>query len=141
MGADCYAVFQQGQDVWPEGLAREGSWPDEGKVLARNFDKLNLIAKGLRIKSLAEYFSMDAQEAEAVYEDFGDDGAEGLSLQTEWFSAQEGLISVRSLLKYLSSDSSSVDGLEELKLSLQQLEQALSLAAPAGIPFYLTITI
>ncbi len=141
MGADCYAVFQQGQQVWPKGLARGGSWPEEGKVLARNFDKLNQIAKGLGIKSLGEYFSMDAEEAKALYEDFGTEGADSPSFQTEWFSAQEGLISVRGLLKYLSDDSSSVDDLENLKLSLQQLEQALSLAAPAGIPFYLTITI
>lgn len=73
-----------------------------GHALARNEDALEKLAMRLNVKPLLEFFSADQNSMALLLEEGAGDPEWAKTLPPpQWFSPEEGLITVRTLLDYL----------------------------------------
>ena len=73
-----------------------------GQALARNEDALEKLATRLNVKPLLEFFSADQNSMALLLEEGAGDPEWAKTLPPpQWFSAEEGLATVRGLLNYL----------------------------------------
>lgn len=76
-----------------------------GHALARNEDALEKLAVRLGVKPLLEFFSADTNSMAALLEEgAGDPGWAKTLPPPQWFSAEDGLTTVRALLDHLQSE-------------------------------------
>jgi hypothetical protein len=102
----------------------------DGKMLARKIDALDPAAKQQGVRPLSEFISMDAEAASDI---LGDDLA-GIDVPpVKYFSAQEGLATVRALL----SRPEAQPALQDLK----DCERILCAAAQHSIGWHLQVDI
>lgn len=77
----------------------------QGHALARNEDALEKLATRLNVKPLLEFFSADQNSMALLLEEGAGDPEWAKTLPPpQWFSPEDGLVTVRALLKYLRSD-------------------------------------
>lgn len=73
-----------------------------GHALARNEDALEKLALRLNVKPLLEFFSADQNSMALLLEEGAGDPEWAKTLPPpQWFSPEDGLVTVRSLLDYL----------------------------------------
>lgn len=73
-----------------------------GHALARNEDALEKLAMRLNVKPLLEFFSADQNSMALLLEEGAGDPEWAKTLPPpQWFSPEEGLVTVRTLLDYL----------------------------------------
>ncbi|HET9839750.1 MAG TPA: hypothetical protein VFR84_16100 [Candidatus Angelobacter sp.] len=129
MGAALFIVLQkevQGVDASSVG----------GKFLARNLEMLDALAAKLRVRAFGEFISVNPEEAADFAEGEGVN-ASGLSFPAEqWFDPEDGLLTVRTLLNYVSSAS---PGDSRLLQDLTDCERVLTSAQLAGTKFHLAV--
>jgi hypothetical protein len=117
----------------------DGVRPDvDGKALGR-CNQLDRLAKQAGVRPLMEYFSQDPAEAEALLE--GEDAPlpPGGLPREQWFSADDGLVTVRGLLAQLAANPRSVPNAPAVVADLQGFEAALLALAGAGSRWHLAV--
>ena len=73
-----------------------------GRVLARNEDALEKLAERLGVKPLLEFFSADQNSMALLLEEGAGDPEWAKTLPPpQWFSPQDGLVTVSTLIEYL----------------------------------------
>lgn len=73
-----------------------------GHALARNEDALEKLAQRLSVKPLLEFFSADQNSMALLLEEGAGDPEWAKTLPPpQWFSPEDGLVTVRALLDYL----------------------------------------
>jgi hypothetical protein len=78
-----------------------------GHALARNEDALEKLAVRLNVKPLLEFFSADQNSMALLLEEGAGDPEWAKTLPPpQWFSPEDGLVTIRALLDYLRSASS-----------------------------------
>jgi hypothetical protein len=98
-----------------------------GKSLARHNDELEKIAKGLKVTPLMSFFSVSKEGLLAAAEEYGIDLNEAKSTNEEkWFTAEEGLRTVKALLKNLNK-SQLIDA-ARIEADLREFIRVLELA-------------
>lgn len=76
-----------------------------GHALARNEDALEKLAARLGVKPLLEFFSADQNSMALLLEEGAGDPEWAKTLPPpQWFSPEDGLVTVRALLEYLKDD-------------------------------------
>ena len=110
-----------------------------GNALSRDSDSLEKLAKKIGVPSLLSFFSVSPEE---VYSLLGDDGgtAKNLGIKArakKWFSAKDGLNTVRSLIKHLEKSEQS--GSKQTISNLKEFERVLEEANQSGVRWHLAI--
>lgn len=113
-----------------------------GQALARNEDALEKLADHLGVSPLLNFFSADENSMALLLEQGAGnpDWARHLP-QTQWFSASDGLLTVRTLLAYLVADPVAL-GSETLPVlhELREYQRVLHKAALRGLPWHLAVS-
>ncbi len=110
-----------------------------GKALSKVIDELDKVAAELGAQPLMSFFSMEPDEALSFLEDH-DVELESIEVpEVQWFSAREGLATVRSLLEFLQQNVDVVANRESVVSDLQEFEKVLSQADAGNIRWYLAI--
>lgn len=104
----------------------------------RHIDEL---ARRLGVAPLSRFFSRAPDEIADYLAQQGLDPAKFELPEEAWFEADDGLNTVHSLLDALRSDSSSVPQHERVMRDLEEVEQALRLAALHNVRFHLSRTL
>ena len=109
-----------------------------GKALghAKHLDRL---AEHAGVRPLMAFFSQDPVEAASFLEDEGIEPPEGGFPPVEWYSAKDGLRTVRGLLSYLAEHPNAVPGVPALVEDLRQFESVLSRLASEGVRWHLAV--
>lgn len=93
-----------------------------GHALARNEDALEKLAARLGVKPLLEFFSADQNSMALLLEEGAGDPDWAKTLPPpQWFSPQDGLVTVQALLEYLKEDSAMLG--TETELVVRELEE------------------
>ena len=111
----------------------------EGKTLAQNLLRIQSFSKKSGIRSITDF--LDNRDLPDDVDDF-ESWAES---RTDWYTADEGLQAVESLLKAIRSDAKAAqrwnkgdpDGLETLLFDLDDLARCLRKAVSRGVKFRL----
>lgn len=104
-----------------------------GKGLGR-CEQLDKPAESAGVRPLMEFFSEDPDEALAAWEEMGDmDPPDGGFPPEAWFTAAEGLTTVRGLLKYLAAHPNADKHATAVSSDLQEFEQVLTGLEQAGV--------
>jgi hypothetical protein len=110
-----------------------------GNALSRDSDSLEKLAKKIGVPSLLSFFSVSPEEVNSL---LGDDGETTKSLgikapAKKWFSAKEGLDTVRKLIDHLekSEQAESKQAISNLK----EFERVLESANQIGVRWHLAI--
>ena len=110
----------------------------DGKALSRAEEQLAAAAKDLGVRSLMEFFSMSREEAVHQAEEFNT-GLDIGSFQEEWFTAADGLRSVRALLAYVDAQPDAVPVSAEVANELTGFAHVLEEAEKRGIRWHLSV--
>jgi len=113
-----------------------------GRALARNEDALEKLAEQLHVRPLLDFFSADQNSMALLLEEGSGDPEWAKTLPPpQWFTPEDGLVTICSLLDYLTSnpmvlgtETSSV--LEEL----DQYERVLRKTAKSGLRWQLAVS-
>jgi len=105
----------------------------DGKALSKASDPLDSIAKSLGVRPLMEFFSADPEMAA----EFLPEGVEAPA--QSWFSAAEGLVTVRALHAHLTANSSSVQKPGQVLTDLANMERVLATAEASGVKWCLQV--
>jgi hypothetical protein len=110
-----------------------------GNALSEDSDSLEEVAKKIGVPSLLSFFSASPEE---VNSPLGDDGetAESLGIKVptrKWFSAKEGLNTVRKLINHLEESEQS--GSKQAISNLKEFERVLEAANQSGVRWHLAI--
>jgi hypothetical protein len=120
MGASMYIVVEgedPGFDIFVNGHA-----------LARNEDALEKLATRLNVKPLLDYFSADENSMALLLDEGAGDPEWAKTLPPpQWFSPEEGLVTVRRLLEHLSEHPTTL-GTETKQIMNELIEYELVLA-------------
>lgn len=108
-------------------------WDMDGKALARNIEKLDDVAKQLKLTSLGEMISVSEEYLGMLL----DEEIENC-VQEQWFNPAEGLATVDSLTNFVQKNSESFDQGPQLLEDLSKLKQYLSSAKQHNTLFHLT---
>ena len=98
-----------------------------GKALSKASDQLDVIATSLGVRPLMEFFSA----APDMTAEFLDEGTEP-PLQS-WFSASDGLATVRALHSHLNAAPSAVPRHDMVLADLSDMERVLTTASVRGV--------
>src|SRR5688572_4257478 len=79
----------------------------DGKALSRAEGELDTLAQSLQVTPLMKFFSVDPEELLAEVEGLGGEVPDEAPPE-EWFSATEGLVTVRKLLQHVDTHLDSV---------------------------------
>src|SRR5579863_10670557 len=102
-----------------------------GRALARNEDALDRLAQRLKVNPLLEFFSADENSMALLLEQGAGNPEWASHLpQPQWFSASEGLQTIRALAQYLETTSAALGSETEPVLAeLQEYERVLNKTA------------
>jgi hypothetical protein len=119
-------------------LPEFASGTGEGCELSRQEPQLTALAKSLGLKPLMEFFSIDPKEAADFLED--SDGDEEIDIPAQqWFSAADGLITIRGLTAHIGTDPSTVANADKLLKELEEFEKVLDKAKAEDVGWCLGI--
>ena len=114
-----------------------------GKAIARDAQGLSTVAMSLGLRAPEEYFSMSAQDAqalaaEAMADDFELD--QEISVPPErWFDAGEGLAWIAKLRGHVQSNPQAVKNAKAVLSDLDEFERVLSQAKSIGAKWHFSI--
>ena len=109
----------------------------DGKAIAKNMKKLTHTATKLGVKPLDVFVSVNQDELANL---IGEDAVakSGVELPKEqWFSASEGLTTIKKLLSHVETNKTGFDKPESLINDLKAVEKKLVLAKSKNIGFRL----
>ncbi len=110
-----------------------------GRALARNEEALDRLAATLRVNPLLSFFSADENSMALLLEQGagGPEWAQHLP-QPQWFTAPDGLATIRKLIEFLGERPAAV-GSETfpILLELREYERVLQKAADRGLRWHL----
>jgi len=109
----------------------------DGKALAEEEETLKEIAHSQGVKDLMSFFSASLDEVE----DFFDEYCDIEIPETEWFSPDEGLATVRAILDYMEMDRDGFIHRESLLDDLKNFEAILLKAQTYNIKWHLAIDV
>ncbi|MBI4972489.1 MAG: hypothetical protein HZC16_01585 [Candidatus Omnitrophica bacterium] len=107
----------------------------DGKALSRAEKQLSRAAKRLGVRPLMEFFSADPEEVEGFLSGEGVEPSEVEIPSEQWFSAEDGLTSVRALLSAVETS----PDLQATKTDLLEFERVLSEAQKHGVRWHLAV--
>lgn len=110
-----------------------------GHALARNEESLHRLAATLHVSPLLEFFSADENSMALLLEQGTGDPEWAQHLpEPQWFSGEEGLETVRTLIRYLA-DSPAALGSETapVLIELHEYERVLTKTAAHGLRWHL----
>ena len=113
-----------------------------GRALARNEDALEKLALRLGVKPLLEFFSADENSMALLLEEGAGDPDWAQTLPPpQWFSGEEGLVTVRALLDYLR-DAPGAFGVDTNQVisELEQYETVLNKTAKRDLRWQLAVS-
>jgi len=113
-----------------------------GHALARNEDSLERLAESLHVTPLLQFFSADENSMCLLLEQGTGDPEWARHLpQPQWFSATEGLTTIRALIEFLASTPVSF-GSETLPVlgELREYERVLEKAAKYRLRWHLAVS-
>ncbi len=115
----------------------------DGKSIAHASEgKLAAIVEELGIRHPMDFFSTSLEEVEGLIgESLGDAGDMPSLSEEDWFSAEEGLNTVRPLLAYLREKEGELDHQEEIIFDLKEYERILAVLAKEGVRWHMSIDI
>jgi|SRR5690242_15702310 len=109
-----------------------------GNFLSKHNDELERIAKKLGVRPLMSFFSMSNEELSSLEEEYAIDLGKAKSRTADtWFSAEEGLRTVKVLLENVSS--SKLKDVAGLDADLREFVRVLELAKANGIRWHLAV--
>lgn len=114
-----------------------------GKALA-HVDDLDALAEAAGVRSLMDFFSAGPGDYLELLGEEGEDGElhfpEGVEPpETAWFAAEEGLETVRGLLRHLAAHPDAVDRFDPVRDDLRGFEEVLAGLAQAGVRWHLAV--
>ncbi len=110
-----------------------------GRALARNEEALDRFAATLRVNPLLNFFSADENSMALLLEQGAGDPEWSRHLpQPQWFTASDGLATIRKLIEFLSERPAAV-GSETfpILLELREYERVLQKTAERGLRWHL----
>ena len=111
---------------------------ENGKAIARELDKLDFAA---RCKGVAQFSAMLSESTAALAEQMRADGFDPSKMRLppeRFFSAADGLKTVRAVHEYVSSNLNNFKQPNPILRSLKSCEALLVASEGAGIPFHFT---
>ncbi len=125
--------------AWFVALEREIPGFDpfvNGKFIAKAGDQLDAVAKSSGVTPLMDFFSASPEVLEAMAEEAGEDALVG-GPEEQWFTAEDGLKTVRVLLQAASDGK--LPSSEKIASDLRELETVLEKARAHGVRWHLAI--
>jgi hypothetical protein len=113
-----------------------------GQGLARNEDALESLAGRLRVSPLLEFFSADENSMALLLEQGAGnpEWARHLPLP-QWFSAAEGLVTIRALIHFLAEAPAALGSeTQPVLLELREYERVLTKTAQHGLRWHLAVS-
>ena len=113
-----------------------------GHALARNEDALEKLAERLKVSPLLEFFSTDQNSMALLLEQgAGDPDWANHLPQPQWFSASEGLQTIRALTQSLEASPAGLGSeTEPVLVELQEYERVLSKTELRGLRWHLAVS-
>jgi hypothetical protein len=112
----------------------------DGKPLAHVRPKqLDRLAAQAGVRPLMEYYSLDPEEAASFLEDEGIEPPEGGFPPAQWFSAEDGLVTVRGLIALLESNPAAIPNVRAVIDDLLGFEEVLRGLASANVRWHLAV--
>jgi hypothetical protein len=113
-----------------------------GQALARNEDALESLAGRLKVSPLLEFFSADENSMALLLEQGAGDPEWARHLpQPQWFSAAEGLVSIRALIQFLAADPAALGSdTQPVLLELREYERVLTKTAQHRLRWHLAVS-
>jgi hypothetical protein len=113
-----------------------------GRALARNEDPLEHLAIQLGVKPLIDFFSADDNAMALLLDQgAGDADLQGKLLPPQWFSGQEGLVTVSAMLDALRDDPGVLGSEGEfIREELEEYETVLRKAADRNLRWHLAVS-
>jgi hypothetical protein len=110
----------------------------DGKALARSND-LDRLAEQAGVRPLMQFFSLSPEDAAEAFEAVGAElPAEGFS-PPDWYSAEDGLITVRGLLAVITTHPERLPDASTVVEDLREFERVLSQLASEDVRWYLAV--
>jgi hypothetical protein len=110
----------------------------DGKALSRADAELTALAESLNVTPLMSFFSMNPEELLAEVEGLGADAPDSASPE-QWFSAADGLVTVRTLLRHLDSNADAFPSRDEVASEFTGFAHVLEQAEQHGIGWHLAV--
>lgn len=105
-------------------------------------ERLEQLCLELGVSPLMDFFSVDAQETEALLEAYLDGDEEPLSTpEEEWFPAATGLVTVRALADYLRAHPDHLQNQQDVITDLSEYQQILETLEQHQVRWHLAIDI
>lgn len=123
MGTSYFIVLERKIDGLDNGM--------DGKSLSRHIESLDDAARRAGVRPLSEFFSADPEETAEFMEGEGMEAGEIKLPPLQQFSAQDGLATVRALLRFAQEDAVATD--------LRECERILGVAAEHGVGWHFEI--
>ncbi len=133
--AACFYIVVEGEDPGFDIFVN-------GQALARNEDALEKLAERLKVSPLLEYFSADENSMAMLLEQGAGnpEWADHLP-ETQWFSAADGLVTVRALIEFLTVTPLGMGSETRAIFSeLREFERVLSKTAQHGLRWNLAVS-
>jgi hypothetical protein len=113
-----------------------------GQALARNEDALEQLAMRLKVSPLLQFFSIDKNSMALLLEQ--EAGSRDLPChlpQPQWFSAADGLLTVRALIDFLSTAPVALGSeTQPVLIELREYERVLAKTAQHGLRWHLEVS-
>jgi hypothetical protein len=109
-----------------------------GSALARDSDSLEKLARKIGVTSLLSFFSASPEEVNSLLEE--GETVESLGIKVpakKWFSAKDGLNTVRNLINHL--EKSQQPESKQAISNLKEFERVLEAANQSGVRWHLAI--
>lgn len=111
----------------------------DGKALSRAEGELQALAESLQVTPLMNFFSMNSEELLAELEGLGAELPDVAPPVEEWFSAADGLLTVRKLLQHVDANLDSVPSGSEVANELTGFAHVLEEAEKRTIRWHLAV--
>ena len=108
-----------------------------GKALGRS-NNLDRLATRVGVRPLMDYFSTDPVQAAAHIEELGEEPPTDIPEEV-WFPAEDGLVTVRGLLRHLEANPTAIPDAAEIVAELREFEGVLVGLAAAGVRWHLAV--
>jgi hypothetical protein len=109
-----------------------------GNHLSKNSDELGRIAKQRGVRPLMDFFIVSGKELSSLAEEYSPKLDKITKQHQEnWFTAEQGLQTVNTLLQNLAS--SKLEPLDRIKTELQEFARVLEIAKANGLRWHLGV--
>jgi hypothetical protein len=109
-----------------------------GKALGRS-SHLDRLAQRAGVRPLMGFFSIHPEGAAAFINDHGGELSEGGLPGEQWFAAEDGLATVRGLLRQLAANPSAAPNAGSIAADLREFEAVLTRLAAEGVRWHLAV--